>query len=172
MCPPRAGSLAVLSLLFLCLTSCASTGKYRDGVFYGKEVSYRIAEPGAPWERLYISDNDLAWEGRVGEVIAVNATCSDHGDPSLQVLTNHLLMGFDARQIEEREELMLSGRGALRTRVVASIDGVPSKLELVVLKKDGCVYDLSYLAPIETFSGSLPQFQRLVSSFDAMGRGR
>ncbi len=154
------------------LTACAGKGTFRDGIFYGNEARYRVAPPGGPWERVSISGNDLAWEGAAGEVIAVNALCSEHGDPSLQVLTNHLLMGFEDRTVRERETLQLAGRAALRTRVGASLDGVKRELELLVLKKDGCVYDLSYLAPPSTFDARLPDFHAVVESFEALGSRR
>src|SRR5690606_3292323 len=116
------------------------------------------------------SGNDLAWGGPDGVVIAVNAECEDHGDPSLAVLTNHLLIGFEDRVIRERESLQISGRGALRTRVAATLDGVPVEMELTVLKKDGCVYDLVYLAPPHRFEEHVSTYRRVVASFDAPGR--
>lgn len=177
--PPQAGALPVrflgpslLLLVSLVLTACAGKGTFRDGIYYGQEAHYRLVPPGGPWERVSISGNDLAWEGAAGEVIAVNALCSEHGDPSLQVLTNHLLMGFEDRKVVERESLQLAGRAALRTRVSASLDGVLRELELLVLKKDGCVYDLSYLAPPSTFEARLPDFHAVVQSFEALGSRR
>jgi len=155
------------------LFACAGSGYFKHGVFYGKEAAYKLTpldERG--WQRIGISDNDLAWEGKGGELIAVNATCSGHGDPSLQVLTNHLLIGFEDRVVRQRETLEIAGRAALRTQVEASIDGVGRELELLVLKRDGCVYDMSYVAPPSSFQASLPVFRSLVESFEAMGRGR
>lgn len=155
------------------LVACAGSGYFKQGVFYGKEASYKLApldEDG--WEQVGISGNDLAWEGGNGELIAVNATCSDHGDPSLQVLTNHMLMGFEDKAVHQREALTVAGRAALRTHLDASIDGVARELELLVLKRDGCVYDMSYIAPPSSFQASLPVFRSLVESFEAMGRGR
>jgi hypothetical protein len=41
----------------------------------------------------------------------------------------------------------LDGREALRSHVVAKLDGVPRELLLTVMKKDGCVYDFALVAP-------------------------
>lgn len=130
-------------------------------------ASYRLQAPEAPWRALSFSGNDLAWAAPGGALIAVNAVCEGHGDPSLKVLTDHLLIGFEAREIREREELMLDGRGALRTRAAASLDGVPVELELTALKKDGCVYDLIYTAPASRFDEEHGVYRRIVSSFRA-----
>ena len=151
------------------LAACASTGTYRNGVFEGADVVYRVEAPRG-WTPLSFSGNDLAWGGPAGEVIAVNAECENHGDPSLLVLTNHLLIGFENRSVIEREELHLAGRGALRTRLSATLDGVPVVMELIVLKKDGCVYDLTYLASPARFDAQLPTYRRVVASFDVPGR--
>ena len=152
------------------LSGCASSSVYRNGVFEGPHVVYRVQAPAEGWRFVSFAGNDLAWGGPGGEVIAVNSECEDHGDPSLVVLTNHLLIGFEDRVVREREALQISGRGALRTRVAATLDGVPVEMELTVLKKDGCVFDLVYLAPPHSFEKHLPTYRRVVASFDAPGR--
>lgn len=160
--------LPIISLV-LVGTACASSGSFRNGVFEREGVVYRVEAPQG-WELLSFAGNDLAWGGPRGEVIAVNAECEGHGDPSLAVLTNHLLIGFENRRVIEREPFELSGRGALRSRVQAELDGVPVELEFVVLKKDGCVYDLSYLAHPSRFEAQLPTYRKVVDSFDVPGR--
>lgn len=157
-------------VLALAISACASSGTFRNGVFEGPHVVYRVDAPAGGWEFVSFSGNDLAWGRPSGEVIAVNSECEDHGDPSLAVLTNHLLIGFEDRVVRERETLRISDRGALRTRLTASLDGVPVEMELTVLKKDGCVYDLTYLAPPDRFEEHLPTYRKVVESFDAPGR--
>lgn len=165
----RFRSPTILLFLLLLGSSCASSGSFRNGLFERSGVVYRVEEPRG-WERLSFSGNDLAWGGPSGEVIAVNAECEGHGDPSLAVLTNHLLIGFENRQVVEREPFQLAERGALRTRLRAELDGVPIDLELTVVKKDGCVYDLTYLASPSRFEEQLPAYRKVVGSFDVPGR--
>ncbi|AKU90512.1 hypothetical protein [Vulgatibacter incomptus] len=153
------------------LSACGAKGTFRDGVFLGQEAAYRVDPPAAPWERVSFAGNDLAWAGPDGELLAVNAVCQEHGDPSLKVLTDHLLMGFENRRIREREEVRLAGRSALRTRAEAQMDGVPVELELTVLKKDGCVYDLTYLASPSRFDARLGAYRAVLKSFEAVAGG-
>lgn len=151
----------------LLLAACGGGGSLRDGVYRDAEATYRLEPPAGGWERIEFSDNDLAWTDGKGSVISVNAVCEGHGDASLKVLTDHLLLGFEDRHVIEREELRLDGRGALRTRANASLDGVPVELELTLVKKDGCVYDLIYTAPAGRFGVHAADYRRLVRSFSA-----
>lgn len=154
----------------LVLAGCAGGGTFRAGTFRSSDVAYHVDPPGAPWQRAKFSGNDVAWTDPQGHVIAVNSECRDTGDPSLKVLTDHLLLGFEDRTILQREEFPLDGRGAMRTHVATSLDGVPVELELTVLKKDGCVYDLIYTSPEGRFSEKLEDYRSVVGSFHAEAR--
>lgn len=165
--------LAIIPFILIFLgPACASSGTFRDGVYYGREAAYRVAELPSPWRQVSFADNDLAWIAPEGQVIAVNGLCAQHGDPSLKVLTDHLLLGFEGREVRAREELKLAGRAALRTRAAATLDGVPVELELTVVKKDGCVYDLTYSAPPAGFDGRVAAYRKLVEGFEAGGSHR
>lgn len=159
-CPLPYGVVLGAALL---ATSCAQglrDGQYRDG-----EKAYRLEPLAGAWSEARFSGNDLAWTAPQGQVIAVNATCEEHGDPSLKVLTDHLLLGFEDRVLDAQEPLTLDGRGALRSRLSARLDGVPIDLELTVMKKDGCVYDFTYTSPRGRFDEHVDDYHRLVASF-------
>lgn len=148
----------------------ASTGctrlHYANQMLTKPGVRYRIGELPPGWQRVALSDNDLAfsWEN-TGHALAVNSTCEGHDDPSLEVLTRHLLMGFTEQEEVARETVMLDGREALRSRHQAKLDGVPVELLLLVLKKDNCVYDFSYVAPRGHFEEHEADFESLVGGF-------
>jgi hypothetical protein len=57
------------------------------------------------------------------------------------------------------------GREAMHTSLVAKLDGVPMAYDVWVLKKDGCVYDLLYLAPPADVDRGIEAFHRLVRGF-------
>ena len=60
----------------------------------------------------------------------------------------------------------MDGREALRTVARAKLDGVPRELELVVLKKDGCVYDFALVAPPgRPFTDAQATFRAMLDSF-------
>lgn len=178
----RASLLAGLSLG--AATGCAS-GWDGGGVYYKKwrpawrgahkEASYRVGEPGRAWKPLRGEDGvQVAWERDPQPgVIQVRAQCEEHGDSSLASFTDHLRIDFGAWNIQQQTSLALVGREALRTRVQAELDGVPVSLELVVVKKNGCLFDLSYVSPPRAFESGLPAFDQVVAGFEfPLRRGR
>lgn len=154
---------SVTASLFLLLCGCR--GALAGGVYTRGPLSYRVAEPQGAWRPVVFEDNDLAWLSTAGHVLAINATCSGHEDPQLEVLTNHLVFGFTERQWLKRERFQLDGREALRSQVKARLDGVPVSLELVVLKKNGCVHDFTYVSPEGREAEHKASFERLVANF-------
>lgn len=162
MGPLRVG-LFVLGVVALggCRGVLAGQSFTREG------LSYRVVVPaGDEWRRVDFADNDLAWmSNKSPHVIAINATCTGHEDPPLDVLTNHLVFGFTERETVSRTPFTLDGRDALRTLVHAKLDGVPTSIELVVLKKNGCVHDLTYISPIGAEGTYRKDFEAMVSGF-------
>ena len=49
--------------------------------------------------------------------------------------------------------------------VNARLDGVPRSLELWVMKKDGCVYDLGFVAPPDRFEAGRAAFDTFARGF-------
>jgi len=147
------------------LGACAAS--LRDGQFGKDGVRYRVVAPAeSAWRRIEFAENDLAWAANgSGHLIAMNATCKDHGDPTLEVLTSHLLLGFDERTLTSRTPETIDGRAALRSFYDVSIDGVPAEVEVVVLKKNGCVHDFTYVSPRGARATAQATFDALVSGF-------
>lgn len=147
------------------LTACA--GSLRDGLFRKTGVAYRVSSPDpAAFQPVRFSDNDLAWAA-VGSshLLAMNAVCEGHDDAPLDVLTRHLLFGFSERQRVSSALETIDGREGLRTAWTAKLDGVPVELELVVLKKNGCVHDFTYVSPPGARGVHEAEFDALVKGF-------
>ena len=138
----------------------------RDGVFTKPKVRYQIGELSPPWLGVSLRDNDLAWNHkRDGHTIAVNSTCQGYEDVPLPILTRHLLVGFTNRELLGEQLTTLDGREALRSHYAAELDGVPIELLVVVMKKNGCIYDFTYVSPRHRFEEHLADFERLVEQF-------
>ncbi|NNB87994.1 hypothetical protein HJC10_19165 [Corallococcus exiguus] len=163
-------SRLLLTLVLSALLAGCHRATFEDSVLRKSDVKYRVGPlSNDVWERRGFADNDLAFveRGDTGRVIATNSTCRDHDDPSLQVLTKHLLMGFTERQDLGQRTFTLDDREALRSRYVAKLDGVPVSLELVVVKKDNCVFDFSYVAPVGAADARMADFESLFQGFRA-----
>jgi hypothetical protein len=163
-------SLLLLAWLVVGLTGGCRHGEYKAGVFSKSNVRYRIGEVPPGWKLIGLKENDLAYESADGaHWMAVNSTCEGHGDAPLEVLTRQLLAGFSDRELIGQEIQPLDGRDSLRSHYRAKLDGVPVELMLVVTKKDGCVYDFTYVSPVGRYPERLGDFERLLQNFHTEG---
>jgi hypothetical protein len=156
--------------LLLVSMSCGGGPTFAHGVFREGERTFRVGALPTGWDRVDVDgQNDLAWyHAKLQAAIQVNASCDPEMDIPLEALTNHLLIGFTERQISEERLVPMDQREALRMVLVAKLDGVPRKMALIVLKKDGCVYDFSLIAPADDhFSVAMPHFESLLAGFRA-----
>lgn len=161
-----------LSAVFTCTLVCIHCGgtQLRDRHYADDEASYQIGPLSSEWQPIDVDgDNDLAWHNpNSGAVLQANASCSPELDIPLPALTNHLLIGFTERRIYTQKLIPMDNREALFTHLGAKLDGQPRQLALVVLKKDGCVYDFSLVAvDNDRFGSLLSEFRTFLSGFSA-----
>lgn len=146
------------------LAACAGA-QLRDGRFENERVRYALEEPGAGWAMLRVPGANAAWRHEtLSAALLVNSHCEGVDDAPLDVLTRHLVMGWSDVTLGEAQPRTVAGRAALETMAEASLDGIPRRLRLLVVKKDGCVYDVVLDARPETFDAALPAFERLRDS--------
>lgn len=143
----RAQAHLVLALA-LAASGCAAQPRARSGTLP------------AGWERVRDRGDSVAYHHAGGGTIVSARSCGDADDVPLDVLTNHLLLGIEGRRELGRQALVLDGRAALRTRLDATLDGVPVALDVVVLKKDGCTVDLYLVAPRAAYADRRADFDR------------
>ena len=129
----------------------------------GAQLKPRVGTLPPGWERVRDSGGAVAYHHAGGGTIVSARSCSDGDDVPLDVLTTHLLLGIEGRVERDRRAFVLDGRAALRTRLDATLDGVPVALDLIVLKKDGCTVDLYLVAPRAAYDERRADFDRFVS---------
>jgi hypothetical protein len=160
----RAKRLVICALL---LGPACAGSSFRDGVYQDAHVRYRVG--GLPdWQRIDVEDNDLAFHSRRLGAISVNSTCSEYEDVPPSALVNHLLFEMTERRFLLEETVTLDGRGARHVIVQAELDGVPVEVELFVLKKNGCVFDLSHIRSPVAGPAARAVFLSLVGRFDVL----
>jgi hypothetical protein len=130
-------------------------------------VCYRLGPLGPDWRLAHVERSAVGfYNERLGAVVSGDATCRDDGDTApLAALTRQLLIGYTDRQEVSQERLLVDGREALHTVTRARLDGVPVVLDLIVLKRNGCIFDLAYVSPPETWRDGEPDFGRFVAGF-------
>ena len=174
MVPPTLMLLGKLRILrrttwlcatFLAIACAASTW---DGHTYaGDSLRFRLGPVAPGWRRIHDEDALLAFRDPARDlVISVNVRCGKDGDDvPLAALTQHLFLYFTNRQVVRQDANMLDGREALRTELLAKLDGVARRFVVYVLKKDGCVYDFILIAAPSANISYFGEFDRFVLGF-------
>ena len=131
------------------------------------QVCYRMGALPAGWRLVHQESAAIGfYSADVGGVIEANASCRDDAEATpLEALTRLLLIGYTDRNFRAQEKVPLDEREALRTQVDAKLDGVPMSLELLVMKRNGCIFDLSYAAPPGQFARGSDDFAAFVHGF-------
>ena len=159
--------------LLLSSAACGSSTpqpRYTDGAFARGEERFHV-DPPPKWRPLETA-GDLAWKAPDSPaVIAANATCRGHHDGPLPVLANDLVIGTTQRNYLLEESTRLDGREALHQVISLRIDGVPLIYDIYVLKKDGCVYDLTLVTPPRTYEQTADTFVAFVAGVRGRGDG-
>ncbi len=155
-------------LLVFSPTGCAGT-QFNGTVYRDKEVAFELSYLPGGLKRLESSESKLAFQNDVaGSTLAVSARCGvDSDDVPLRALVQHLFLQLTDRELISEEEFVLDGRGALEMELEAHLDGVRRHFVVVVMKKDGCVYDFIHVDG----GGSRPALEASRKDFRKMVRG-
>ena len=156
-------TLCVSTLLVGCVTvnlGGPKGGKRASGVTF-------IAPP-APFEKDGRDDVDAAWKnGRNGNVISYLSDCKDPSDPTLDTIISGVLSGLNDLHFESQRDLTFGGRGARRSLATGKVDGVPTKIDLLVFKRNQCIYVLNYIGVLPAFGENTREFERFLAEFRA-----
>ena len=138
-----------------------------------REQLHHVAVRELPgWRLIRHKGGEIAFfQEHFDAVAQANATCRDDAEAaSLEVLMRHLLIGYTDVQVHQNERVPLDGREALHDVVAARLDGVPVMLDLYVLKRNGCIFDLSLAAPPGRYPSVQRDFEGFVAGFRQEGR--
>jgi hypothetical protein len=163
---------ALLLAAFLAAAGCAHGGSFEAGVLVKDGLSVHIGPVPGEWTPLQVDGADLAWRDAPREGSALfDVRCRGRDDDApLTVLTEHLIMGTTERDFQAQDVVPFDHREALHTRMRAKLDGVPMEYDIYVMKKDGCVYDLVYVAPPDRFEAGAADFDRFALGLRASSR--
>jgi hypothetical protein len=153
-----------------CLAGCGHARSFDDGIFRKGAVAVRVGPVPPGWRRLGVNGADLAFrdEERSGSVL-FNVRCGRDDDAPLSVLTEHLIMGTTEREFDAQDTIPFDRREALHTLLRAKLDGVPMQYDIYVMKRDGCVYDLVYVAPPARFADGAADFEHFAMGLQSVG---
>lgn len=151
-----------LVLLGAVLARCTLLGGTSDTP--KKARNTKLAAP-AGWRETDRGDSDEAYQLPSGSIATMNSDCSRESRAPLDILMKQLLFGLRNVKTLRAEPLTVAGGEALRHSVTATNEGVPFHLELVVVKKQGCIFDFSLVNPKAMTEAEIGQFLSFVKSF-------
>lgn len=191
--PRWAGRVAAISLAFFALSCSRWNGeseyhpskKLFSSGGNARATSFGVGLPGRGWKPYPEDESGLqvAWfHPDSASVIQVRSQCAEHGDSTLEMFTEHIGADFEDWEIIQsdtgkrdrrgrpimklhQKELQLIDRRAVRTSISAKLDGVAIHLEIVVVKKNGCLFDLMYISRPEDYEKRLKAFEQVVAGF-------
>ena len=139
----RAALAGVTSLLVFCAFGCAAQSQYTGTEYRDQQVAFRIGEAPPGYRRLQSRDAKLLLQNdQLGSTLMLNARCEQDGDDvPLRSLVQHLFIQFTEREQISEREFILDGRAAYEMVLQARLDGVERHFIVIVLKKNGCVFD-------------------------------
>ena len=161
--------MRLLALSCFAILGCATSNTW-DGDAHrlceGRDC-YNTGALGPAWTVLEHTGGEIGfYNADKSAVIQSNMTCRDDAEATpLVSLTQHLLIGYSEAHHRSAEVVPFAGREALHSIVEAKLDGVPLVLDLYVMKRNGCIFDLSLAAPPEHYAAGVVDFQRFVDGF-------
>ncbi len=157
-------------LLALALASaCAHGDSFAHGELVKDDLRVQVGPVPTSWRRVHVEGADLAFrdEARGGSTL-LDVRCGRRDeDAPLSMLTEHLIMGTTDREFDRQEVIPFDHREAMHTLLRAKLDGVSMQYDIYVMKKDGCVYDLVYVAPPDRFADGAADFERFAAGLRA-----
>ncbi|GEM_PF-4069486 len=162
--------LCLYGLLFFTLplvVSCLGTDlrggilRYESGVAYSGLTQFTTGKLPSPWKGPELRLKQLVFKNDVlGATIVSDALCGPkYNDAPLTRLAQDLFLGMMDKKIEKEIFFTLLGREALSLQGVGKVDGVPIKMNVVVLKRNFCEYDFVYFAPPNLFHQGIKDFE-------------
>lgn len=153
-----------ISLFLLCATCIKLPTTFHtlhlqgNKIYIGSFGAYQLGALSHEWQIMTDKGAQVEWLHKEwGTSIATSALCgSQFEDLPLRLLRQHQLAQMEKVEFIQEKNFMLDGRKALLTQLNAIVDGVPIYVELVVVKKNGCQFDM-ILAVIDSKHKSMAQ---------------
>ncbi len=168
-------------VLFFAFSGCflfgemSNPGKvkgYSPGTVKTDKGSYAVGPLPVTWRRGKVGKYKVLvfYNDAYHSSIETDAFCDQSfDDASLRVLTSHLHAGLTKPQTKSETPMMLNGRGALRSIAEGTVDGIPMRLDSVVIKKDNCLFDFVLIAQPSFYSSAVADFESFFGGFHYTG---
>ena len=156
--------ILIFSFLFL-QNGCVSVEVEEPKADKAENVKYQNPKGYESFENAPL---DQAWKNnKNGNSISFLSECGNSNDPTLEKIREGILSNLGNTKIISETSLKFNGRNALNSTVSSSIDGVDTKSEILIFKKNSCIYVITYVALDPSFDEDLEVFQKFLLEFKA-----
>lgn len=153
-------------ILSLFLQSCVSVQLPASKVASAKNVE--LEAPPRPFKEIAAKSPDKSWiSDSTGNTISYLSECDLKVESSLEQIENETVATLNNLSLLSAESPEYNGRAARFSTYSGTLDGVPVQLSLVIFKKNGCNFILSYGGVSSKFNAEESYFKNFINSFKA-----
>ena len=133
-----------------------------------KAEKIELTEPTLNFVKIKNKTVDQAWQNvKNGNTIAYLSECNSKSDPTLKTLQDENLSALTNIEIIDSKELTFNDREALLTTANGLVDGVGIRIRLLIFKKNGCNYTVSFVGRKKFFLADEMSFSKFIEGFKA-----
>lgn len=155
----------LFSILSLLLGSCVSVNLPGGKVTPAKDVGFTA--PSSPFKEIESKGSDKSWlSAKTGNTISFRSECGG-AEVSLQQMEGESLAALDNLSVQTSTTTIYNARESRQTIATGTVDGVPVQLSLIVFKKNGCGFTISYGGVSAQFKAEESYFNSFKDSFKA-----
>jgi hypothetical protein len=144
--------------------SCVSVGFKSPKTQKSDEVIF--SSPDKNYDEVKSQYLDKSWRDRkTGATISYLSDCNNPTDPSLESIFKGITSEIDEVNVIESNHVDFNSRDALHSQVEGNVDGIATRFELMIFKKNNCTYILTYAAEANAYAIGQRDFSKFVKGF-------
>jgi hypothetical protein len=157
-----------LLFIIVMFTHVACVSVNLDGGKISKANGVKFSEPKSPFKKIDNPSVDSAWQNpSTGNTIAYLSECGNKGDITLAAMENENVSAISSAKVIRTALKEYNSREAKESTVEGIVDGIPVKMTLIVFKKNGCNYTLSFVGRKKYFEDDFNNFKFFKENFFA-----
>lgn len=132
-----------------------------------KASDVSFTAPADPFKKID-STADAAWKSKAtGSTIAFSSACGESADLPIETVVAELTSAFDEEHGLSKDKVLFDGRESLQLKMNGKIDGVETRIEAIVYKKNKCTFTLSLVSLPQNIKTDAEHFARFRDGFHA-----
>ena len=131
-----------------------------------KSSQVNVKNPPSGFKRVHSPHLDALWKHPYnGNSISYLSECSDEEDSSLEKILRDTTKSLEKINVEKQSYISLKHQRALSSTFEAQVDGALSKINITALKKNSCIYIITYLGLPRNYPKNLQDYQEFLEGF-------